>query len=338
MAHNSALKDITERLNDFIAECEAEKEAYKASCDETLDKARQQLEASTQATLSKERESLETARKALDDEIAGMQKIPVRQNDVVSINCGGHILMAKRATLCSVSGSVLASMFSGRWEESLEKDDKGNVFFDFNPDCFIKIVNYLRLRLIEDPAHSLPAPEIPPSLRAEFKAVAQYLGLEDIFRPKQLLKFEATQNVRLAEDGRLAESAGNSVSFITGHQQGNNDMDFAVKYEGGHVYSAIGFGTHRSISQRYTPFGFYVYSPPGVFYYSNGNVENSNGGNTNYRSYASGDVVKCCFSQSSRQVSFYVNDLLVGTQNAPSDSLSPCVFMVAGSERFRLVA
>jgi hypothetical protein len=37
-----------------------------------------------------------------------------RDDDVVSLNVGGTSLATRRSTLCSVPGSLLAAMFSGR--------------------------------------------------------------------------------------------------------------------------------------------------------------------------------------------------------------------------------
>ena len=34
-------------------------------------------------------------------------------------------------------------MFSGRWEDRLERDSEGRVFLDYNPYCFGKILDYL---------------------------------------------------------------------------------------------------------------------------------------------------------------------------------------------------
>lgn len=34
-------------------------------------------------------------------------------------------------------------MFSGRWEDKLERDTDGRVFLDYNPYCFEKILDFL---------------------------------------------------------------------------------------------------------------------------------------------------------------------------------------------------
>jgi len=47
-----------------------------------------------------------------------------------------------------VKESLLAAMFSGRWESSHTYDSEGRIFLDYRPVCFQKIVNYLRRRVL----------------------------------------------------------------------------------------------------------------------------------------------------------------------------------------------
>lgn len=45
----------------------------------------------------------------------------------------GGLLWWCRSTLCKVEGSLLADVFSGRWEGRLVYDKNGAVFMDFDP-------------------------------------------------------------------------------------------------------------------------------------------------------------------------------------------------------------
>ena len=72
-------------------------------------------------------------------------------NDIINLNVGGTKLTTRRSTLCQVKDSLLATMFSGRWEDNIERDQDGAVFFDFNPQHFIIILDYLRLEKIATP-------------------------------------------------------------------------------------------------------------------------------------------------------------------------------------------
>ena len=122
---------------------------------------------------------VESREKALNDEKERMMKIEVEDDDVVSLNIGGKIMAASRSTLCQVEGSLLASMFSGRWEERLKKDKHGNVFLDFNPDCFKLILNYLRAKKIENPRSKAKEPKPPEDETSNYWNLVDYLGLRD---------------------------------------------------------------------------------------------------------------------------------------------------------------
>jgi len=65
--------------------------------------------------------------------------------DVIHLNVGGstHVAVLRR-TLTHFEHSMLASKFSGRWDDSLEKDKDGNFFIDAIPEEFVKLINHLR--------------------------------------------------------------------------------------------------------------------------------------------------------------------------------------------------
>jgi hypothetical protein len=64
--------------------------------------------------------------------------------DVLELNVGGTLCTALRRTLCQMEGSMLASRFSGRWDESLEKDAAGRFVIDQSFEFFGPLLQYLR--------------------------------------------------------------------------------------------------------------------------------------------------------------------------------------------------
>lgn len=69
-------------------------------------------------------------------------------DDVIQLNVGGHRDIAVlRRTLTQFEDSMLAVKFSGRWDDSIEKDRDGNIFIDQDPKDFITLIGYLRLRM-----------------------------------------------------------------------------------------------------------------------------------------------------------------------------------------------
>ena len=69
-------------------------------------------------------------------------------NDIIQLNVGGRTNIAVlRNLLTQFEGSMLAAKFSGRWDDSMEKDRDGNIFLDQDSDSFMILVDYLRMRM-----------------------------------------------------------------------------------------------------------------------------------------------------------------------------------------------
>ena len=65
---------------------------------------------------------------------------------VLRLNVGGRSLQVLRSTLTSVDNSLLAALFSGRYDRSLRKDASGCIFVDDNFECFYAMVTILQAR------------------------------------------------------------------------------------------------------------------------------------------------------------------------------------------------
>ena len=71
---------------------------------------------------------------------------------------------------------------SGRWEESLKRDKDGNIFFDYDFELIELIVNYLRMKKVEDPSRPLKYPHVPAHKMEDFERLLQYFGLVAFFK------------------------------------------------------------------------------------------------------------------------------------------------------------
>jgi hypothetical protein len=158
-----------------------------------------------------------------------MKAVEVSDNDIIELNVGGHKLTTKRSTLCQVKGSLLASMFSGRWEDSLERDKDGAIFFDFNPQYFLVILEYLRAKKIATPEHPAPLPKVAEDQAESFNNLLEYLGLSDEIVPAEKVPSEkfnqhSSNVVTLQEGGTVAvHGPNNGHSYVLGknvYQQG----------------------------------------------------------------------------------------------------------------------
>jgi BTB/POZ domain len=101
-------------------------------------------------------------------------------SDVLRINVGGtSILDVRRRTLTQLEGSLLESLFSGRWDDSLEKDADGLVFIDQPSHLFTPMIDCLRSVLNETPRTLTTQ---PPNFgdgkqERDFRTMVEYFGM-----------------------------------------------------------------------------------------------------------------------------------------------------------------
>jgi hypothetical protein len=66
-------------------------------------------------------------------------------SDLLTLNIGGEqVIQTLRSTFTFAAGSKLAEMFSGRWDETLPKNEHGHYFIDWKPEFFVPLYNFLR--------------------------------------------------------------------------------------------------------------------------------------------------------------------------------------------------
>ena len=176
-----------------------------------------------------ERAKMKAELDAYNAEKQRMKAVEVSDNDIIELNVGGHKLTTKRSTLCQVEGSLLASMFSGRWEDSLERDKDGAIFFDFNPQYFLVILEYLRGKKIATPENPAPLPKVAEDQSKSFNNLLEYLGLSDEIVsaekvPSEKFNQHSSNVVTLQEGGTVAVHGPNvEHSYVLGenvYQQG----------------------------------------------------------------------------------------------------------------------
>lgn len=114
-------------------------------------------------------------------------KIEAKAEDIIEINAGGPLFTTTRSTIRQVKDSFLATMFSGRWEESQVKK-KGGVFLDVDPDCFEKVLGKLRLQMLSGQIVSWGLTSGPPGKQDVWEIVLRYLGLT---ASRKLVTFES---------------------------------------------------------------------------------------------------------------------------------------------------
>ena len=173
-----------------------------------FDQLAQRFQQEFQELIEEERVKLKAEIAEYNAEKERMKALTVSDNDIIHLNIGGQKLTTKRSTLCQVENSLLATMFSGRWEESLERDQDGAVFLDFNPQYFVLILDYLREKRIAQLGKPIPLPKVADDQLERFNNLLQYLGLNDEIVPKQITPSEKfgqhSSGVTVQESGSVA--------------------------------------------------------------------------------------------------------------------------------------
>ena len=122
----------------------AEQERELAHMEEKLHKQREELE--------KECTQFDERKKAFDEELKHMESLHQVQETKIKLDVGGQVYTTSIQTLRRDPNSMLAAMFSGRYE--LKKEPDGSYFIDRDGTFFRYILNFLRDGCLE--AGTLP--------------------------------------------------------------------------------------------------------------------------------------------------------------------------------------
>ena len=148
---------------------------------EELEEMRKLLRERDVALQAKDREleGLRTRLLAKQTNTSSHNNTSPQPSDVLRLNIGGTRVDVLRRTLTQVEGSMLASKFSGRWDETLERDQDGAMFIDQPSELMVPMLNYLRARQIETPvAPPVSPPEFAnPKDLADLYRIVEYYGL-----------------------------------------------------------------------------------------------------------------------------------------------------------------
>jgi len=167
----------TKKLKRKIKSPAAILDVKKASCEGLLSALAEAL-ALREKDLDARETQLEEERQELDNDRFASYGA-TSPSDVINLNVGGVKTSVLRRTLTSVPGSMLASRFSGRWDESIEKDENGHFFIDQEYSLFRHMLDYLRNKAnggVGDEKYPVKSPEM--SNKSEFEKENFYRMLE----------------------------------------------------------------------------------------------------------------------------------------------------------------
>ena len=141
--------------------------------------------------LKKREEELERAEEEFNNEAAKAYGA-TKPDDVLTLNIGGTRLQVLRSTLCYVEGSLLASMFSGRWDDNLVKDDQGAFFLDHPYEHFKALIDFFRSCKLATASGPKPTIEAVSALARDqifTRMVDHYMCTQALYPVELTIKF-----------------------------------------------------------------------------------------------------------------------------------------------------
>jgi len=130
------------------------------------------------------RQQVETDRDQLETEKAIMMKNGVGPNNLVGLNFRGEkTVVMKRSVLCQIESSMMAAMFSGRYEKNLDHDKDGNVYIGYPPSVMLPLMDWLTAFQDAPPDGKVPEMNVPPGHQDVWDGAVKFFGLESLFSP-----------------------------------------------------------------------------------------------------------------------------------------------------------
>jgi Sec-independent protein translocase protein TatA len=126
------MSSLNSKLGSLIAQLRNRTNEVQEAFDQTLVEFERQ-KAEHEERYQEQLEQLKQERREWAEEKANMEQLVASASPVVDLNVGGEKMSTSRATLTLAEGSLLATMFSGKWEDKLMKDANGCIFLDYDP-------------------------------------------------------------------------------------------------------------------------------------------------------------------------------------------------------------
>lgn len=168
--------------------------------------------------LEARKKALAGKREALMAENGGTN---LKGTDRIKLNVGGERVTTTRETLTFFSATRLAALFSGRWENKLQRDRKGRIFLDVNPTVFKKLVDFHQFAKIASPDDPPPRPTAPDDLAAVLAAQLDFFGLTDVVAPAAVpIAVVDTMTLSAAADAAAVEVGDGATVELPDSEEG----------------------------------------------------------------------------------------------------------------------
>ena len=141
---------------------------------------------------------------------------------------------------------MMSTKFSGRWDDSLEKDADGRFFIDQSMALFQPLVDYLRAVASQTPLARFPASPVfsDPNLQQDFYRMVEYYGITLGVFPIGMYKLDSNLNQELVSSYPDYEVTSDETATFWLVPQGNGHQRYINSFEvtlGAHTIAQIGW-------------------------------------------------------------------------------------------------
>jgi len=191
-----------------------------------------QLEAD-RAKMKQDQEQLIEERAELEAEKEAMSKLDAGSNDLISLNFRGEkTVTVKRSTLCQVEGSMMAAMFSGRYDDKLDFDKDGNVFLSYPPQVMVPLMDWLTVSLDLAPGTKHHDVDIPSEYMTMWQGTLKFFGLENVVNPESMMpesmKLQPMMFSGIKTNLKMSDLRGWEVAFCKPYSYKTSMKDFQL--------------------------------------------------------------------------------------------------------------
>ena len=207
------------------------------------------------AELDERERALEEREAALRKAIEGVDKEKQlmagrKPSDVLKLNIGGTRYDVSRKTLCLYENSLLGAHFSGRWDDSIEKDSEGCFFIDQPIELMRPLLNFLRAKSIETTTMPAKAPfstttETDDTSQVDFYRLLVHYGMTYFVYPAQFVLHRGeTTSVTMGSGPNPAVISTNWSTFLLKELHHERKIArFSIQLDGPTERAQIGWAT-----------------------------------------------------------------------------------------------
>ncbi|CAD7973157.1 unnamed protein product [Amoebophrya sp. A25] len=169
------------------------------------------LKGQTEEWCAAERAKIADAWKEIEDTRHRLHVLTPTEDKILKINCSGEKFQIKKGALACVPDCHLNAMFGE--ESTLEKDDLGRFYLDFNPVCFALILDFIKNKALAEKNASPPLPLIPKEHKGNMDVLCEALKFHYFLPPNEMLLKHGTS---LIVSSTVVESSVDGWQFISG--------------------------------------------------------------------------------------------------------------------------